>query len=372
VAKQLSRQTLGGLSTSRFIMDVILDSNIYISDYWMQSQNFRFLKDYINKTKSSILLPSVVLEEVKGKFNNDLLKYSQQLVGVLDNLSRYKVALISHEEIEKSVLESKEKFINELEYYFLQYHSKYIPLSIAATNEAISRAINRIPPCKESGEGLRDALIWMQILEYLETNKKDQKVAFICQNKHDFAQQDGKQLKSKLIDDLRERKIDLLYYSDIEVFLREYAKPIAHITKEWLEETINISAIKDLVLQFMKPPHSYEIRKLFSIQSSDYEHSYKISDDIEDIRILDINIDDYIVWEFDNNNIEIRIDYFASIDGTATCELSSIDEYSTREEVGTLWEYTDLDVLAEVYVSVRASLFEGKLKVEQIENIGRA
>jgi hypothetical protein len=353
-------------------MNVILDANIYISDYWMQSQDFRFLKDYINKTKSSLLLPSVVLEEVKGIFKNQLIDNAQKLQSILSQLSRFRIALISNEEIQKSIETANEKFITEIEFYFTQHHAKVIPLSVSATNEAINRSIYRIPPCRQTGEGLRDALIWLQILEYLQGDKQQQLAAFICRDKHDFVQNNGRELVSKLLEDLKERNIKLEYYPDLESFLRKHAKPIEHINKEWLKERINVSQVNQLILHHLNPPQSSNIRNVFDIESSDYEENYKIIGDIVDIQVIDLNIDDFIVWEFDENNIELRIDYFATIEGTAECELVEFEKSPFIDKDVSFSEYIETEVLAEVYVSVKASIINGLPQIEHIENIEKA
>ncbi len=48
-------------------MDIILDSNVYISDFWLTSNRFANFFDYVRRTRSSIILPALVRDEVVQK-----------------------------------------------------------------------------------------------------------------------------------------------------------------------------------------------------------------------------------------------------------------------------------------------------------------
>src|SRR5580658_6104063 len=49
-------------------MDVILDSNIYVSDFAMTGNGFRALFDYLRPLGCSLVVPDCVLEEVTATY----------------------------------------------------------------------------------------------------------------------------------------------------------------------------------------------------------------------------------------------------------------------------------------------------------------
>ena len=55
-------------------MDTIIDSNIIRKDLRLNNINFEILKDYLTKTNSKLILPSLVIEEVKGLYKRLLLE----------------------------------------------------------------------------------------------------------------------------------------------------------------------------------------------------------------------------------------------------------------------------------------------------------
>ena len=53
-------------------MDIILDSNVYLSDIRLQSNRFANFFDYVRRTRSSIILPALVRDEVAQKHREKL------------------------------------------------------------------------------------------------------------------------------------------------------------------------------------------------------------------------------------------------------------------------------------------------------------
>ena len=52
-------------------MDVILDSNIFRSDILLRSKDFDILMDYLSKTDYRLIMPQVILDEIKGLYYKD-------------------------------------------------------------------------------------------------------------------------------------------------------------------------------------------------------------------------------------------------------------------------------------------------------------
>jgi predicted nucleic acid-binding protein len=55
-------------------MKVVLDSNIIIADFWMQSPNFQVLLESSKKGNIDLMIPELVMDEVLNKFNQRIEK----------------------------------------------------------------------------------------------------------------------------------------------------------------------------------------------------------------------------------------------------------------------------------------------------------
>ena len=64
-------------------MDIILDSNIYLTDIHLQSNKFANFFDYVRRTGSSVILPALVRDELvhtqRQKFTACVTKVEKEL-----------------------------------------------------------------------------------------------------------------------------------------------------------------------------------------------------------------------------------------------------------------------------------------------------
>lgn len=70
-------------------MDVVLDSNIYLSDIRMESIKFKNLFDYLRRTKSTLVLPRLVREETVGKYRYKLDNQSRKAASAVQELNKF-------------------------------------------------------------------------------------------------------------------------------------------------------------------------------------------------------------------------------------------------------------------------------------------
>jgi len=68
-------------------MEVVLDSNIYLADLFMESNKFSNLFDFMRRTDSKLLLPALVRDEIVGKHKE---KYEGQLRKVTEEIRKLK------------------------------------------------------------------------------------------------------------------------------------------------------------------------------------------------------------------------------------------------------------------------------------------
>ena len=60
------------------VMDVILDANIYASDFRTEKIAFSNLFDYLRKTNSRLVLPRIIREEVVALYGRELKKRARE------------------------------------------------------------------------------------------------------------------------------------------------------------------------------------------------------------------------------------------------------------------------------------------------------
>ncbi len=354
-------------------MDVILDTNILVADIWQDSQNFRFLMDYIEKTNSYVLIPSVVDVEIKAIFTRKVNEHLQEIESAIKRAERFGVKQIPSL-VTKGILDSTHQawdFVYET--LFKKKQGKIIPLTPTVADEAIRRAAFRLAPCKENGDGIRDAFIWLQILEYCKERKSDETVAFISLNTHDFSSQDKTTLRPELENDVKDKNIKLLYYPSLESFLKKYATPISHVTSAWLEERINFSFIEKEIQEYFKTSWKAKWHKnKFQISKSEFRDYYQIDDDITDIDVFDVNLENFIVWQFDKNHIEVSLDFSARLEGETEGELiysphiiSRDDDDENFKSRQTLYCHADL------LFHFAATIAGDKVEIGEIEDINK-
>jgi hypothetical protein len=61
-------------------MRIILDSTALRRDYFLSSPDARLLELYVTKTQSSVVVPKVVVDEVRNLYREDLREVNEKLV----------------------------------------------------------------------------------------------------------------------------------------------------------------------------------------------------------------------------------------------------------------------------------------------------
>jgi len=352
-------------------MDVILDTNILVADIWQDSQNFRFLMDYIEKTNSFVLIPSVVDVEIKAFFTRKVNKLLQEIEATTKRAERFGIKQIPPLDTSNIISVTHQAWDVVYETLFKKTHGKVIPLTQSIANEAIRRAAFRLAPCKENGEGVRDAFIWLQILEYCKARKVDEAVAFISLNTHDFASQDKTTIRPELENDLREQGLKLLFYPSLETFLKEYAKPISHITNDWLTKRIDFSLVEKKIQEYFNTRWQAEWqRNKFKISKSEYRDYYQIDGDITDIDVYDVQMESFIVWQFDENHIEVSIDFYAHLEGITEGELI-YSPHAIDFDKAELRSRQVFDCFADLLFHFAATIVGDAIEISDIEDVNR-
>ncbi len=288
-------------------MHVILDTNILVDNYRLDAPKFQALDIYLKKTKSKLLIPELVRKELFKKYRQNLVEYS-------DLISKNERILFSQA---KSL--EVETLMNGYSADFLRMIAKN-KFSILksrghSSKKMFDRALDAVAPFDSSGRGLRDTLIWFDILEAVKESSDT--FCFITANSKDF----GKiELHKNLIDDLGKNKNRLLYSNSLESFLSYYGEQIAFIDKGFFEKFFADKSSE--VISVVDKNH---INKS-SIQEVGSEYDIW---DIQDVAINNLEIYDFYIY-YSNEEI-----YKVNVEVAVTLELDlSVFDYQSEEVFG--------------------------------------
>jgi len=164
-------------------MDVILDANIIVSDFYMKSVNFRLLLEFSKKIPFEIYIPEIVLDEVLNKYRemleNKLIAYKKSIAQLSTLLPSSHYDFLDFDlEIE---CENYKDFINEK---FKERRFKLLPYPQTPHKDIVTHELSRKKPFKSNGSGYRDKLVIDSIFEKFKVPEAS--VILISNNSNDF------------------------------------------------------------------------------------------------------------------------------------------------------------------------------------------
>lgn len=356
-------------------MYIALDANILIQDLWFHSQNMRLLLDFTKKTNSTILLHRIVEAEVKAKFRRELLERVGDIEKAIFEGNRFQIIDLPQFQAGLSNQQTFEAWEELFAATFNTSIVEYVPTTLEATAEGIRRATRRIAPCNEKGDGLRDTMIWIDLVSFHSGSKEP--LYFISQNTNDFGKAE---LKPRLKDDLKEYDIEVEYYTTLKEFIDKHVQPIMAIKddREWVLQKLSMDEVKNVIYQHIKgcTPRDYNI---FSIQDEEYREIYRCMPDEtpSSIEISNVEIEKVVFWEYTNQRIELLLECTADIEAEIFCEWQDSpavwpNRYELLKQHGrsTTYEYDDVyDSLEEVYPSREVIPCSAKVYYELIAEL---
>lgn len=191
-------------------MKVVIDSNILISDFWLESIPSQLLLENSKKEKIDLYIPKVVYDETCNKFRERINSHSNNItkeINSLEKLSKEKTSVVISEK-------DREKFYKKYEKY-LQSIIKQNKITILeypdVPHEVIAKkAMLKKKPFNENEKGYRDALIWENVKSLISEEEIElpatPELIFITKNHKDFL--DNNSLHSDLIEDLENQSLN--------------------------------------------------------------------------------------------------------------------------------------------------------------------
>lgn len=165
-------------------MRVLVDTNIFCTDYRLSGTAFRVFLEAITRLGLTCCVPEIVRDELLAVHRRAMEEAAAsiqkaerawlQLTGVKPKTA------IAPTDID-SLAREYSRFIDE---QFSRAGARVLPYPDVPHRALVQRATSRRRPFNESGSGYRDALIWATLLSLLESEPGP--VAFVTNNTRDF------------------------------------------------------------------------------------------------------------------------------------------------------------------------------------------
>lgn len=209
-------------------MNVLLDTNIFLSDLSYSKPEFEALKNYLETTGASLLIPNTVDKEVRKNIKTK----SSSEYDKLCSLNAVRLELLKDiptvNQIEATITSSYETYIEKVGNIRLE--------DKVSLDEVVERSLRETPPFKTEGKGLRDALVWYNLIDYLRI-KTDDTIAFISNNSSDFGKDE---LKPELKEELASLSLfdKVHFFNSLNDFLDEFGNSISFIDDRLVEDAL--------------------------------------------------------------------------------------------------------------------------------------
>lgn len=224
-------------------MKIVLDSTVIISNFFMSGPTFRLFKWFIDIHNPKLIVPQIVLEEVKNKYREIAHSKISSVLSSIDNIN-------SHLQIDIETsfnigdLDDKCSHYNQLlDDALSSINANIISYDHIPQSDIVDRDLSRKRPFRKVGKdnkfstGYRDTLIWEIILRNVvaDTNL----VVFISNNKSDFCEKGSTALHKHLREDLS--RLDLpgdrvKICESIDSFVDGHVKHLLPVLKDVADE----------------------------------------------------------------------------------------------------------------------------------------
>ncbi len=323
-------------------MDIIIDANIIRRDLKLTDKNFEIVVDYLKRTNSQLIFPSIVVEEVKGLYKRALTerydefkKSKEKLESTFLFAELPKLPEIDIEADSEKYIEYMHSKLGTNEKSIIHYKNEFLP-------ELVKRAIERKKPLDDNGQQFRDGLLWLTVIDYAKSIE-EKRVTLISDNPKDFAEKGENKLSIELEEETKKLGIEIKYFKRLSDFVKEHASEIEFINKEWIGKNIDINLIDKLFGEFLSDAQEEGVLKYTNLDSNEEATGHANCTDYINSSILDF----YIYEKSDgvillNIEVEFETEYEIEIVRTIEHDTSKYDyRYITNPRTGE----PDLDMV---------------------------
>lgn len=254
-------------------MDIILDSSILYSNWFLDTNNFKSIFSYLRFTNSKLLLPEIVIDETIGNYKKEIEIIVAKQKKTNSLIEKLRLKPEPELDIEKNIKNYKDFLYKTL--------PKELPVGIVPYEpehykSVIRRAIDRKKPCCPNGEQIRDAGIWLSVISFCKKNKNP--IVFIADDKA-FYNAETNQLHDELAQEVKNENIKLTYYRNIDNFMHSEFFPEKDLDINWIQERFPEPEIVSFVKNELLPKYEDKIFEWLEdgYYSDDYPERVKLN-----------------------------------------------------------------------------------------------
>jgi predicted nucleic acid-binding protein len=343
-------------------MDIVLDSNIFVGNFLMGSKKFQLVFDYLKKTNSKIVVPQLVYQEIAGVYERELAdrlkkfrEYKKSLQIILIGKTIQDLHINFKEEVGEYLKFIKDKLkINDNDIF--PYKDEYL-------KNVIERAIYRIRPCTNKGEGFRDVVLWLTVLDIARFSK-NKELIFISNNTRQFSEE-GKSLHPVLFKETEEAELQIKYYKSLDHFIESHAVMIDFITTEWLNSFLSLDTINAEIIKMLE--RSGKKSLLDWVEWHEDKDTTGYSNPISSF----VDLDTFYVYEKTDGSYYVEASYYGEVEVEFEFEqtedsIGLEDEYE-YEALGYNFGKTGIKCLCpEIRVAFGVDIVDKKIKNYEI------
>jgi len=334
---------------------IVLDSTVFWDDPNLKSGAWALLREFIQRSDSTVFAPEVVIDEVEAKFAKRFDEAAEEVRNAAHSLARLIDDEYKFPELDRS---------RELARYSGRFRSRLkqlgvgtLPYPSVSHTELVKRQASQQRPFQAKGTGYRDALIWHSLLELLKGFNTN--CVLVTKNSLDFSA--SKESPTTIHSDLQKDVNNLgikgmvSVSKDLDAFLDEYAKPslkkLDDLKKE-LEKGKPVDLKDELKSRFKQildeiNNNATRLLKLKRYDLQRVEEPIGISS--MDEKPTDLHLGDVLEFMGQDVYLEFTAEYEAELFGY----LQRVDAYHIHEDSAlyvTNWDWDEFDL----YVPVSA------------------
>ncbi len=236
-------------------MYIVLDTNIYRNDYTLAGPEFAELFGFLERTQFTLIVPTIVIDEVRARFREDIANRFNAYRSALGNLERIMAVPLLKAPIVDFDDEVK-KFITRIT---TRARVRILVEDFGVVNlaDVVRRGIERRRPADTNGEQLRDVAIWLGTLNLAK--RVNEKVVFISGDNRAFGKsgkkdsfQENEGLHPDLQAEIGREKLQLEFYKDIGSFLLSQSSHWDRIDRQIWQRLVNEPLILTAIEQAAK------------------------------------------------------------------------------------------------------------------------
>jgi hypothetical protein len=172
-------------------MYVVLDTEVIVSDPSCSGNVWTILAHVSDSWGLKIVVPEVVITEAVACYEREISDIHDRIEGTAKSKRFRALGVESVRTVALNELEAQSQgYRNRLTQRLLDLGAIFVPPPPSATHsQLVQRAANRRKPCDSKGDGYRDTLNWLTILDLL--GQHDEDVAWVSNNTKDFGAEDA-------------------------------------------------------------------------------------------------------------------------------------------------------------------------------------